>query len=325
MNDEIYQLFPPGRLVQGSPYEPNTTDADGKPLVTKTGPNAGQPRIEYYNAIAIPKTPGVTHWAHEKSDDPNVGAWGMNLWNAVAKMWPNGQYQRPDFAFKITDGDSTIPNKKGNRPCDATGFPGCWVLKFGGGYAPKIVNANGSELITEVGAIKLGFFVQMYASISSNKSDQSPGIYLNHRIMALTGWGPEIINGPDPSSVGFGAGPLPPGASSVPLGGMTLPGNGSLPPPPGAPLPPPGVASLPPAGAPAIPAPPPNTAFSAGVTGAPPISTAPPGAVIPPPPSLAPPPPPVGPTMTAKAEGRSRADFVGWTDAQLVEHGYMLP
>lgn len=329
--DEIPMLFPVGRMVQGSLYKPNTTDAQNRPLVVKTGPNAGQPRVDYFFAVAILKTPGVTHWAHEKSPDPNIGEWGAKLWAFICNAWPNGQYQRPDFAFKIIDGDSTIPNKQGKKPCDMVGHPGHWVVKFGGGYAPKIVTAKGDAVIADEGAVKPGHYVQVYASVSSNRSDQTPGIYINHRIVAHSGWGEEIISGPDPSSVGFGAAPLPPGASAVPLGGMMTPAAGTAL-PPAAPYAPPAAALPAPAGVPATPTPPaspvpapaPNMGFVAGVTGAP----APAAAVPPPPaPAAAPPPPPPGRTMTAKAGGATYESFIGqgWNDDMLVQHGYMLP
>ena len=61
-NNKLGLLLPIGRLVDGSIYVPQTTDANGQPLVTKTGPNAGQPRQNVYFSVAIPKTPGVTHW-----------------------------------------------------------------------------------------------------------------------------------------------------------------------------------------------------------------------------------------------------------------------
>ena len=34
---------PVGRMVMGSLYTPETTDMLGKPLVVRSGPNAGQP------------------------------------------------------------------------------------------------------------------------------------------------------------------------------------------------------------------------------------------------------------------------------------------
>ena len=55
-NQNLTQILTPvGRLVQGDCFEPQTTDAEGKPLLIKNGPNAGQPRVEYFMAIAVPK------------------------------------------------------------------------------------------------------------------------------------------------------------------------------------------------------------------------------------------------------------------------------
>ena len=48
-------LLPVGRLVEGSLYRAQTTDMDGKPLTFKNGPNAGQPRKNWFFAVAIPK------------------------------------------------------------------------------------------------------------------------------------------------------------------------------------------------------------------------------------------------------------------------------
>jgi hypothetical protein len=319
-------LFPPGRMVQGNLYKPNTTDAENRPLVVKSGPNAGQPRVDYFFAVAIPKgTEG--HWANTE--------WGQKIWNMAHTAWPQGQAQRPDFAWKIVDGDSTIPNKRGVRPCDMVGHAGHWVLKFGGGYAPKIVTRDGSAAILEPDAVKPGYFVQVFGNASSNQSTQTAGIYLNHRIVALAGYGEEISFGPDPTQVGFGGAALPAGASATPLGGMTPPAAGSPPPPPGAPSAVPGVASPPVPGAVAspppvpgavaaapAPTPPPNAAFVAGPAATPPPV---PGAVAAaPPPPVAAPPAPAARAMTAAAtttyEGYIAA---GWNDAQLIAHGLM--
>lgn len=332
-------LFPPARMVQGNLYEPRTTDALGNPLVVKNGPNRGQPRQDFYFAFAIPKTPGVTHWAHEKHPDPRVGDWGAKLWNTAHKFWPGGQTQRTDFAWKIDDGDSTIPNKNNKRPCDQVGFPGHWIVRCGGGYAPKIVNKDGSAYILEPGAVKCGYYIQVYGNISSNESDQTAGLYINHSLVSLQGFADIIASGPDPSSVGFGTSALPAGASSVPLAGMTVPATGAPPPPPSAPS---GHTALPPVhAAPATPTPPPNNGFVANAAGAPPPpggygATPPPPAApapaayaaAPPPPAAAPaaPPPPVGRAMTAAATTSYDAyRAAGWDDAALIAHGLMFP
>ena len=129
-NAEISFTTPTGRMVGGSLYRPKTTNSKGEPLVVKTGPNKGQPTQRFDIAIALPKTPGLTHWSQE--------AWGTPIWNMGHAEYRNGEAQRPDFAWKITDGDSTIPNTKGRKPCDQTGYPGHWVIWMSSMQAPKI-------------------------------------------------------------------------------------------------------------------------------------------------------------------------------------------
>lgn len=304
-------LFPPGRFVQGSLYKPNTTDAEGRPLVVKTGPNAGQTRVDYFIAVAIPKA-GEQHWAHTP--------WGKQIWDLGHGEWPNGQAQRPDFAWKIIDGDSTIPNKNGVKPCDMVGHAGHWVVKFGGGYAPKIVNRDGSAAIIEPDAVRPGYYVQVFGNVSSNESTQTAGLYMNHRIIALSAYGEEITYGPDAAAVGFGQGALPAGASAVPLGGMTPPVTTAPPVPGGAPSPAtasppvPGAVATPP---PPVPTPAPNNGFVQNAAGAPP------------PPAATAPPPPAAPArvMLPAAGGVSYEAHIaaGWTDATLIAHGRMAP
>lgn len=305
-------LFPVGRMVQGSLYKPNTTDAENRPLVVKTGPNAGQPRVDFYFAIAIPKAPGETHWANTE--------WGRKIWDLGHASWPNGQAQRPDFAWKIDDGDSQVPNKRNRKNCDQVGMPGHWIVKFSGGTAPKIVNRDGSAAILEPDAVKCGYYVQVFGNCVSNESTQTAGVYMNHRIVALSAYGEEIVFGPDPTQVGFGGAPLPPGASAVPLGGMTPPANGAPPPPSGAPQPPAATASPPVPGAVAsnpppvpgapVPTPAPNAGFVAGPATVP-------GAA---------PPPPAAPVRTMLPAATATYDAYiasGWTDAQLIANGLM--
>lgn len=291
-NERVVFTTPVGRLVGGSLYKPYTKDAEGKPLVTKTGPNAGQSRVEYYIAIAIPKG-AETHWGQT--------AWGAPIWAAGHAAWPGGQAQHPTFAWKIEDGDSTIPNKKGKKPRDHEGCPGHWILRFSGGYAPSVWNSDGSAPIQEQDAVKPGYYIQIRGSVSGNGSASQPGIYLNHDKVALAGFGPEIRTGEDVGQAGFGKGvDLPAGASRVPVGGMA---EGA------APAPAPVVA--PPVAAPA------------------PVAVAPhPGflTAAPPPPVAAPPAAPVPErVMLAAAGGVTYEAFIasGWTDALLVQHGKM--
>jgi hypothetical protein len=305
---EIAITFPVGRLVQGSVYTPNTTNAEGKPLLYKSGNKIGQPRVDFFLGVAIPKSPGATHWANE--------AWGAQIWALGHESWPQGQAQRTDFAWKIEDGDSPIPNKNGRKNSETTGMPGHWIVKFSGAQQPKVCNADGSAYILEPNAIKCGDYVQVFGGVVSNESQQTAGMYMNHRIVALSGYGEEIAQGPKASDVGFG-GVLPVGASAVPLGATTAPVIGT-PPVPGAVASAP-IASPPAPGAVATASPPPVPGVAAPVPG----STFVAGA------GAAPPPPAAAPqhVMTAAAGGVTYEAHIagGWTDALLVQHGKMLP
>jgi len=276
--NEVKIKFPIGRLVQGSLYDPITTDSAGAPLIVKTGINAGKPAVKYYINVAIAKTPGETHWSQTE--------WGKQIYAIGQAGFPNGQWQLPTFAWKVTDGDSSIPNKAGNKPVEKEGHAGHWILNFSTyNNAPRICNADGSEFLLEKNYVNLGDYIQVYGAIADNESAQSPGIFLNHLIVAFAGYGQRISFLPDPKSIGFG-GQLPPGASSVPL-------SAAVPPTVVAPL-------------------------------APPVPPAAP--VMPYPQILTPPAPVAAPVkvMTALAQGTYEQYIAqGWTDALLIQHGFM--
>jgi hypothetical protein len=305
----------------GSLYTPNTTDAEGKPLVIKNGPKAGQARMNYFFALAIPKG-AEPHWAHT--------AWGNQIWNVANLAFPQAA-QSPAFAWKIEDGDSQTPNKRGRKPCDNEGWKGHWILKFSGGFAPKVYRQEGAGWVqvTEPEYIKPGYFVEAAFSVDGNGSQSQPGVYLNHSMVCFRAYGPEIVFGPDVNEAGFGSSPLPTGASlTPPASSIPLPAAGAQTAPVGlAPIPvtpnphflqvpPPAALPLPSRGIPV-----------ASVVGSPyPQVAALPSAMagIASPSSLLPA-PPAGPAMTAKANGASREAFLaaGWTDAQLIAQGYM--
>lgn len=313
------------RLLWGSMTEPQTKDAEGKPLVIKSGPDAGKPTQRFAFGAGVPKTPGQTHWANKPAtwdtDPATAGTpyWGEQIWQIGHASFPNGQAQRPDFAWKVIDGDSQIPNKKGVKPCDREGYPGHWVVTFSSTFAPKVCNADGTNKMYDPKAIKCGHFIQVLGTVDGNNSPNQPGVYVNHDWVAHSGFGEEIHNGSDPAAAGFGKGPKPAGMSAVPVGGLATP------PAPGAAVP------LPTATAPA-----PTAAIPLPVAVAPPVpAAAPPAptAVAPNPAILAPPPPaatvvappPAAPQMTAKATA-SYADYraAGWTDEQLRANGFMV-
>lgn len=333
--EAIQFTTPPGRLVAGNLYKSRDKDHQGNPLLIKSGPNMGKPRVDFFFAVAITKTPGQ-HWA---SSD-----WGSKIWQAGHQFMANAGQLGDNFAWKIIDGDSTVPNENGRRPCDQEGYAGCWVLRFGGGFAPKTARAlNGpAEWDNTPDMIKLGDYVQVAGSVAGNgASGRQAGVYLNHGAVCLVGYGKRISTGIDLAQAGFGGAPLPPGASTTPVAvGFGQPQV------PGAPAAPPAPGPVAPAGVPAVPAAPVLSA-PAGMTTSPSSPLPPIPGTVPPPgvvPNLAflqvpgapgavpgvptvPMAPPAAPVrqMTAKAAGFTYDQLVsqGWTDALLVQHGMM--
>lgn len=301
-------LTPVGRLVQGSVLEAQTKDNKGQPLTVKTGPNKGQPTQRFFMAIAIPK------------NDPNWPALHSIIYNEGKTGYPQlftgpgGACTHPRFAFKIMDGDGVDNDGKPNNTKE--GFAGHWVLKFSSSYAPKVYDTSGNQ-ITDVSAIKRGYYVRVSGNVAPNIGSDVPGVYLNHNGVEFVAYGPEITSGPDVASLFRAAGPatLPPGATLAPPTAATsaLPAPGGATPPPLAPVaavPPPGL--LPPgAAAPAPLAPPPLAA---------------PAPVAPPP--LAAPAPAAQPTVAPQyaSQGHTVATIVahcGSVEAGIAQ-GYLM-
>ena len=306
--DRLQVLYPIGRLVQGSLTEMQTEDADGNPLLVKNGPNSGQAYERSYFAVAIPKIPGHTHW--------NQTDWGAQLWNEAIKAWPQGQSGSPAFSFKVEDGDSAIPNTEGRKNCDRTGWPGNWIVKFGSGYPPKLVNENGTVALTEAQAkaIKLGYYIQVLGSYVSNESKLKPGMYSNHVAVSYQGFGQVINVGIDTTKVGFGNAAKPAGLSAVPISQLAQEQMANHAPAPAAAAPAPAPAPSIPQPAAAAPAPAPAPT---AVHPAPPFVA---GGAAPPPPAAAPLPPAADPvTTTGIAYASYKAQ--GWTDAQMKAQG----
>lgn len=217
MSNRVNILTPVGRLVMGSLYKPSTKDPDGNPLVFKSGANAGQARSNYFLALAVPKD--GRPWQQTE--------WGQVIYSVAAAAFPQA-VKFPTFAFKVTDGDDTTPNSRGKANANTEGFLGNWILRFSGSFAPKVYREeNGAYVqVTEPDYIKPGYFVQISGTVSGNGSQQRPGLYLNHSMVAFTAYGQEIHFGPDANSVGFGQAPLPSGALSTPVAsGAPLPGQ----------------------------------------------------------------------------------------------------
>lgn len=297
-------LLPVARFVQGSLTEMQDKDNKGRPLVVKKGVNAGQPTKRSFFAGAIPKQPGHTHWAQTD--------WGLAIWNEGAALWPRGQSAKTDFSWKIEDGDDPTPRGDSERSnASRPGFAGNWIVKFGSGYPPKVVDAKGVAPLPDPTVVKLGHYIEVFAGIASNDSSDTPGIYMNHLAVAYAGWGEEIVLGINTAALGMGQRALPPGASATPMSSASAsaPAFAAAALPAGAPPPIPGAA------APAPFAPPPQVAVQPS---APFVASA--GA--PPPPSAAPAPP--APAAHLHHKGIPIASYraQGWTDAQLRADGW---
>lgn len=286
MGNSITFTTPVGRLVHGSLYKAQTTDHNNQPLVHKAGPNAGQPRQKFYFAIAIPKGQ-ETHW----SQTP----WGQQIWNVGQAAYP-GLANRPDFAWKMEDGDSQIPNLKNKKPCDNEGWPGNWIMKLSNGFAPRIYRQEGKTLVqeTQENFVKPGSYVEVNLTVQGNNPSQTPGVYLNPAMVCFRAYGPEISFGPDVNEAGFGQAPLPAGASMTPLGST---------------LPPPSY------GQQAIPPPQVQQASQQATTPPQPPQVQPDHAFL------------QVKKMTLKAGAVPYEAFIaqGWNDEQLIQNGFMLP
>lgn len=185
---------PPGRIVMGSLYDFTTSEKKG---VTNK---------EYWFCLAVPKTAGQAHW--------NQTPWGAQIWQLVHQEFAN--QVSPNFAWKITDGDSTVPNGTGKLPCDNEGYPGHWVIRFKSTFAAQIFNREG-QLWLEKDMINCGDWVQVRVNASVNRGGKtetgtilSPSVYLNPTMVAFNSYGPRIVffAREDVKDVGFGAAPM---------------------------------------------------------------------------------------------------------------------
>lgn len=312
---------PVGRLVRGSLYDAQTTDAEGRPLVTKTGVNTGQPRVSYFFALAIPKG-AERHWAETE--------WGAKIWAEGHAGFPNAS-KSPIFAWKILDGDDANPlNNKGQErkvlPCNREGHPGNWILSFASGIAPNIqtllTTSGRPEPLTENKAINPGDYIQVYAAVAFNGSASQPGVFLNHRIVCLRGYGQRIVLGVNAADVGFEKYSVPSGASTIPVSApMAAPAPATYTPP----------VTYPPAATPAaMPMPPMAAPAPVAVAAPAPVAVAPHTTILTPPVAMPTPVPVAEPVLkihpTYNPTGNVSYDAMikaGWSDDLLKQHGLL--
>lgn len=176
----------------------------------------GQPAMQYGYGLAVPK-PGP-------SSTPDEVKNFMDIWNAIQSeamaLFPSGRTP-PDFSFKYKDGDGI--DHKGNPFNVRTGYAGCLVFALTTSLPLKFFKYNGAYQEVKDG-IKCGDYVQVQVNVKGHtpkpNTQGKPGLYLNPNLTLFLGFGEEIVNTPEASSV-FGAAPppLPNGASATPVGG----------------------------------------------------------------------------------------------------------
>jgi hypothetical protein len=218
---------PVGRFVQGSLFELQTKNQDGSPILTKTGPNAGQPSSRSYFAVAYRK------------DDPLFAPFYAQMVAEARASFPNffdaaGNCTHPKFAWKLTDGDGIDDNGKKNS--EKEGFAGHWVLKFGGSFLPRVFyigRARPEDQVKDANLCPRGYYIRVIGSMKGNAPSNKPGLYLNPDIVEVCGTGDIITSGPDAAEL-LAQAPavvLPAGAGALP----GLPAAGAAPSLPGMP------------------------------------------------------------------------------------------
>jgi len=203
-------LLPVGRLLWGSMYTPQLqTDDNNQPRLDSTG----KQESKFVFAVAIPKIPG-TPW--------NVTPWGQMIWNIGAAAYP-GVINTPAFSWKIKDGDSTIPNTVGKRPCDQHGHPGNWIITMSQSWAPLLCDLK-RQMLTQPDAIMPGDFVAVQVSVAANvmkpgARSHTPGVFINPLAVVFVGYHPDgrIVNTIDVNTINIESLVIPPNVAAAPV------------------------------------------------------------------------------------------------------------
>ena len=212
MSEATTFTTPVGRLVGGSLWQGEDKDDKGQPYIYAKGRSIGQAYSKYSFGIAIDKN---------NPEYPTLYALGQACAQAG---FPQGQHLQPTFAWKITDGDSNIPNGAGNIPCEREGYPGHWVIWFSGTSLPRCYDQSNKPL-TDPESIKKGYFIRIAGSVKDNNNpgtpnNLKPGLYWNYALVQLCGYGTEIVSGVDAGTVFkvpvSAAGYVPAGMSQTP-------------------------------------------------------------------------------------------------------------
>lgn len=191
--DAVQLLTPVGRFIMGDAFTGSDKDfSTGRQRLDKTG----QPKTTWFMGLAVPK------------NDPTWPEFWNLLTQVAMRDFPAGQFNNPDFAWKVIDGDAKYPGK---AEC-----AGQYIIRMSTGFAPQVVNTANQQIINPTDC-KRGDYVRAYVSIRGNDDPNKPGIYVSHSMVQHVGFGEAILSGPDAATVFAQPAALPPGASATPV------------------------------------------------------------------------------------------------------------
>jgi len=189
-------LFPEGRIVGGHPMKKNpvTKTNEAGVVVPVMQADGVTPATESYVGFAILKGQ-ETDWKQTP--------WGQLIVSAAQAGWPKGEFNAATFAWKVIDGDSQIPNKKGKKPCEREGYPGHWIINGSTRLNVKCFHVgqyDPMQQIQDVNEINPGDYGRLVVQAKANNPSKSPGVYLNPTLFELTRKGPYIDLSGGPSA-----------------------------------------------------------------------------------------------------------------------------
>lgn len=195
---------PVGRLVSGHPMElyPAMDDRTNTQRKHKDGSDMFTGAI----GIAFPKD-GTTSW--------DQTTWGAHIKAAAVAAYPRGEHTMKTFSWKITDGDSTEPNKKMVTPVSREGYAGHWVLFASSCFATPTFHVGKYmplDVIQNKNEIKKGDYIRLVFNTVTNNSTDSPGMYINPVMIELSRAGQPIMSAgaPDAAAAFGGSAPVIP-------------------------------------------------------------------------------------------------------------------
>jgi hypothetical protein len=223
-------LSPVGRIVQGNPLfkSPVMDDVTKQQKIGKDG----QPSFNWWITVAFDKRDPDT-W-------PMICAIKQEAASAYPQLFPQGWNPnaqnegcvRPDFAFKVVDGDGTDLNGKPHS--NKEGWGGHYIVKIST-YAGTMKCYDGLQNnlpITDMEQIHTGKYVRVSLDIKGNgwtgQGNSKPGLFVNPDGVQLVGHGAKISGGPDADTM-FAqpvSGYIPPGMSTTaPVAAISMPGH----------------------------------------------------------------------------------------------------